>query len=51
MTEPIYTDEDLAAADAELAEASEDPGPDVADTEADQPLDPASDAEEEETTP
>ena len=38
MTEPIYSDEDLAAAEAELAAVEEDPGPDVEDTEAEEAL-------------
>ena len=36
MTEPTYTDKDLAEAEAEVAEASDDPGPDVPDTEAEE---------------
>jgi hypothetical protein len=33
-----YSEEDLAAAEAEAAAEPDDPGPDVEDTEADEPL-------------
>lgn len=46
MTEPTYSEEDLAAAEAEAAAADDDPGPDVEDTEAEEIID-VGEAEEE----
>lgn len=38
MTEPTYTEEELAAAEAEVPAVTEDDGPDPNDTEADEPI-------------